>query len=68
MAIKGGVVSYGGDRIAVKVYGLLVDAGYYANLNLDWKGYVLIWAIKPKEKCFHFESARTILRNGPSRP
>jgi hypothetical protein len=38
----------GNDKRAVKVYGMLADAGYYAHLELDFKGFTLVVGIEPK--------------------
>lgn len=44
---------FGHDVTAVKVFGMLKDAGYYAHLNLDvGLGYTLTVGIKPKGYSF----------------
>lgn len=34
--------------IAVKLYHLFADSGYYASYTYDWKGCEVVWAIIPK--------------------
>lgn len=65
--MKGVVLYYGHDPIAVKVFGMLKDAGYYAHLNLDVIfGYTLTVCIKPKNvllNCFIGHDSSPLLPN-----